>query len=328
MLDLQAGVHFQEEEALVLAGHKLDRAGRVIVHGLGQRDGLGAHGGAGGLVEQGRRRLLDDLLIAPLDRAFALEQVDDIAVLVAQHLDLDVARALDELLDEDPVVAEAGLGFRLHRREALFHVLPVPGDPDALAAAAGRGLDHHRIADVLTDLDSVGGVVDLAHMARHHRDIGLGRELLGLDLVAHRLDGVRVRADEDDALGGQPLGEAGVPRQESEAWVNGLGAGLAAGVDDLVGRQIALGGGRGTDEYGLVGHFDRHGIGVSLGIDHHGGDPQPAAGLDDADRDLAAVGDQDFGEHGPRLGLYRGRPGSAIMMVTSDQALSYLGAEP
>jgi hypothetical protein len=33
-------------------------------------------------------------------------------VLVAEHLDLDVARVLDELLEEHPVVAERRLGFR------------------------------------------------------------------------------------------------------------------------------------------------------------------------------------------------------------------------
>ena len=68
---------------------------------------------AGRLVQQRRRRFLDDLLVAPLDRAFALEQVDDVSVLVAKHLDLDVARVLDELLDEDAVVAERAPGLGL-----------------------------------------------------------------------------------------------------------------------------------------------------------------------------------------------------------------------
>ena len=67
----------------------------------------------------GRRRLLDDLLVAALDRAFALAQVDDVAVLVAEHLDLDVARVLDELLDEDAVVAEARLGLRAGTSRSL-----------------------------------------------------------------------------------------------------------------------------------------------------------------------------------------------------------------
>src|SRR6185369_17238818 len=154
------------------------------------------------------------------------------AVLVAQHLDLDVARAFDELLDEDAVVAEAGFGLGLHGREALLDVLAGPGDADALAAAAGRGLDHHRIADLLGDLDGVLGVADLADVARHGGDPGLLGELLALDLVAHGLDGLGVGADEDDLLLGQAPREAGVLGEEAEAWVNRLGAGQPDRLDD------------------------------------------------------------------------------------------------
>ena len=49
--------------------------------------------------------------MAPLDRAFALAQVNDVAVAVGQDLNLNMARLLDELFDENPVVAETGLGF-------------------------------------------------------------------------------------------------------------------------------------------------------------------------------------------------------------------------
>ena len=65
-------------------------------------------------------------------------------MLVAEHLDLDVARLLDELLDEHAVVAEAVEALALHAVEALAHVLLVPREAHALAAAAGRGLHHHR----------------------------------------------------------------------------------------------------------------------------------------------------------------------------------------
>jgi hypothetical protein len=75
-------------------------------------------------------------------------QVDAVAVLVGQHLDLDVARLGHELLDEDAVVAETGGRLVLRRLEALGGLLVVPGDPHALAAAARAGLDHHRIADL------------------------------------------------------------------------------------------------------------------------------------------------------------------------------------
>src|SRR6185503_19221571 len=53
---------------------------------------------AGCGVQQRRRRLLDDFLVAALDRALALAEINHIAVLVAKHLNFDMARIRDELL--------------------------------------------------------------------------------------------------------------------------------------------------------------------------------------------------------------------------------------
>ena len=39
--------------------------------------------------------LLDDLLVAALDGAVALEEMDNVAVLVREHLELDVARPIE-----------------------------------------------------------------------------------------------------------------------------------------------------------------------------------------------------------------------------------------
>src|SRR3972149_26294 len=50
-----------------------------------------AHAGAQLGRQPGGRRLLDDLLVAPLDRAVAVAQVNDGALVVAEHLDLNVA---------------------------------------------------------------------------------------------------------------------------------------------------------------------------------------------------------------------------------------------
>ena len=119
MLDLQARVHFEEEEIAVLVDDEFDRARAFVFHGLGQRHGLRAHGGARLLVEEGRRRFFDHLLMAALDRAFALAQMDDVAVLVAQHLDFDVARLGDVFFDEQAVVAERGLRFVLRGLDRL-----------------------------------------------------------------------------------------------------------------------------------------------------------------------------------------------------------------
>ena len=303
VLDLQARVHLQEVERAVLGGDELHRAGAVVAHGSRQRDRLLAHGLARLGIEQRRGRLLDHLLIAALDRALALAEVEDVAVLVAEHLDLDVARVLDELLDEHAIVAEARLGLRAGEPETLLGLLGVVGDAHALAAAAGRGLDHDGIADLGGDLHGLLGVADLAQVPRHGRDLGLGGRLLALDLVAHGGDGARVGADEDDAGLGQRHGKCLALGQEAVAGVHGLGAGGAAGLDDLVDDEIGLGGRRRADGDGLVRHLDVQAVAIGLGVDRDGLDAELARALDDAAGDLAAIGDQDLLEH--RLDLQR-----------------------
>jgi hypothetical protein len=46
--------------------------------------------------------------VAALDRAFAFEQVDEVAVHVAEHLELDVVRAAHVTFEQYAVVAERG----------------------------------------------------------------------------------------------------------------------------------------------------------------------------------------------------------------------------
>ena len=172
MFDLQARVHLQEIEAAVLPRDEFDGAGRIVIDRLGERHRLLAHLLARRLVEQRRRRFLDHLLVAALDRTFALAEIDDIAVLVAEHLDFDMTRIDDELLDEDAIVAERGFRFRSRAREALGDFEAGMGDAHALAAAAGGSLDHHGIADFIGDFGGMFGRLDHAEIAGHRRDLG------------------------------------------------------------------------------------------------------------------------------------------------------------
>ncbi len=107
MLDLEARVHLDEVEAAASADDELDRAGADIADGPGGGDrGLAQSPCARSLVEAGRGRLLDHLLVAALDRAVALEEVDRVAVAVGEDLHLDMPRPRQIFLDQHPVVAE------------------------------------------------------------------------------------------------------------------------------------------------------------------------------------------------------------------------------
>jgi hypothetical protein len=297
VLDLQARVHFQEIEALVLADHELDGARALVVHRLGQRHRLLAHGLARRGIDEGRGRLFDHLLVAALQGAFALMQIDRVAVRIADQLDLDVARLLDELLDKDAVVAESVLRLGLAGGEALGRFLVVVGHAQALAAAAGRRLDHHRIADALRDLDRLLRRVDGGVMAGNGIDPGFQRQLLRGNLVAHRGHRVVLGPDENDAALFQPTRELRVLRQEAIARMHGLGAGLLAGGNDLVDGQIGFLRGRRADADRFIGHAHVHGVLVRLGIHGDGGDAHLARGLDDAAGNLSAICNKYLFEH-------------------------------
>ena len=176
VLDLETGVHLEEIELLVLAEDEFDRAGGIVADGPRQRDGLVAHLLPQFRVEGGRGGFLDDLLVAPLDRAFALAEPDRVAVLVGEHLDLDMARRLDVALDEDAIVAEGGARLGAGEAPALGDFRLAAGDAHTLTAAAGRGLDHRRQADLAGDGDRFFLAVDDAEAAGNGRDAGGGGE--------------------------------------------------------------------------------------------------------------------------------------------------------
>ena len=111
MLDLDAGIHLDKVVVALLIPQEFHCPGATIAnfpqclgHARSQLlSGLRIHGGRG--------RLLNQLLVAPLDAALALAQMHDATVAVSQHLELDVARPFDELLHIDVWNAEGLLGF-------------------------------------------------------------------------------------------------------------------------------------------------------------------------------------------------------------------------
>ena len=106
MLDLQPRVHLEEIEAFVLPGDKFDRTGVVVSDGFGKRDRLLAHLVARRWVKQRRWGFLNHFLITSLNRAFAFAEMNNVAVLVAKHLNFDMTGVGDEFLDKDALIAK------------------------------------------------------------------------------------------------------------------------------------------------------------------------------------------------------------------------------
>ena len=148
MLDLQPRVHLHEIELAGGIEQELDRAGAHIVHRLGQRDrGAAPIRSRKAASTAGEGDLLDQLLVPPLHRAVALAEMHDIAVLVGEHLHLDVARAWSARVRAAAArrrrrAAPPSAPHRA-RRQARFR----RDQPHAASAAAGRRLDHQRKAD-------------------------------------------------------------------------------------------------------------------------------------------------------------------------------------
>ena len=173
-----------------------------------------AHPAAHLVAQRQRRRFLDQLLMAALDRALALAEMHDVAVVVAENLELDVARRFDVLLEVDVADAERGFGFALRRLDRLRELARRAHDAHAASAAARGRLDDDGIADVLRQLERLVLAVDRTVAAGQDRHPGLLHHAAGARLVAHQADDLRGGPDELDVARFAHLGEVGALRQE------------------------------------------------------------------------------------------------------------------
>ena len=218
-------------------------------------------------------------------------------MLVAQDLDLDVAGAADQLLQEDLVVAEGGLGLAPAGGDLFGQLVGALDHAHAAAAAAPAGLGHDREADGFRQLRRLRLVAGQGTGRRHDRDAGLLGQVARLDLAAQAPHDRGLGADEGDAGLGAGLGEVGVLGQEAVARVDRRDPGVVGDAQDVL--DVQVGGDRFlalADQEALVRLEAVQGEAVLVGIDRHRADAELAGRAQDADGDLAAVGDQQLAE--------------------------------
>ena len=208
MLDLDARIDLDEVEfAGVGVDQEFDRAGADIFGRAADLQRRLAEPLARGLVEIGRRRALDHLLVAALDRTVALEEMHEIAMRIAEDLHLDMARAAHQLFEIDLILAEGVLGLALGAQHGVDELVLALDRSHAAPAAAPGGLEHDRIADLGGEALDLLRVVRQRRRRRHDRRAEGDRDVARRDLVAEIAHRLRRRADEDDAGRGAGLGE-------------------------------------------------------------------------------------------------------------------------
>ena len=239
--------------------------------------------------------------MAALDRALSLAEVNDGAVMIAEHLEFDVARPLEILLDVDVADTERRFCFALRRLERFAELVGGADHAHAAAAAAGHRFDDHRVAEILRDLLRLLLALDGTLAAGKNRNARLLHRAARARLVAEQPNHIRRRPDEADMARLAHFSEVGALGQEAVARMDGVGAGDFGGAQHRGDAEIAVGAARGADAHVLVGKADVQGVLVGLRVHRDRLDPQLAAGADDAQGDFAAIRDQDFLEHLGRL---------------------------
>ena len=243
--------------------------------------------------------------------------MDDVAVMVGQHLHFDVPRVLDVFFEIHVAVAEGGLGLgpRLLQRRLERQV--VRRHAHAAAAAAGHRLDQHGKADLVGEAQRFLVAGDHALAAGHDGHAGLAGQIAGRVLVAELGHRLRAGADEVDLAAAADLVEVGVLGQEAVAGMNRLHVADFGGADHAGDLEIAVGRLRRADAIRFVGQLEIAGAAIALAEDGHRLDAQLAARPDDPQRDFTAIGNENSLVHG-REGQVSGCQVSGVRIRLTD----------
>jgi hypothetical protein len=147
VLDLETGVHLKKVEVAVLIEEELDGSGVGVSGRKSEANGGLPHPAPQVFVDRRRGCFFDYLLVTALHRALAFTEVDTMAMLVGEDLNLDVARTLDELLEIDLSGTKGTLGFAGGGGESSLQILRPMDGAHSFAASAGGGFEHDGITD-------------------------------------------------------------------------------------------------------------------------------------------------------------------------------------
>ena len=297
VFDLDSRVDFDEVEVVLLVDDEFDGCGVVVIGLFDHPHGSIAHGFSGRLGESRRWAFFDEFLMATLDRAIALVEMNDVSVLVGDDLDFDVPRAIDVAFEIDAGVTEGCFGFCLGLGDSVLQRGFVEGDAHSFSSTTCGGFDQDGEADFAGGVDRVFFAFDQAVAAGDDRYTGGDGHFSGGVFVTEFFHRFGARADEFEVAAAADFVEVGVFGEESVAWVDRIGLAQFGSGDDTVDAQVAIHRLGRSDAEGLVGQFEVLGASIGFAEDCDGFDTEFFAGADYAQSDFATVGDKYATEH-------------------------------
>src|SRR5260370_27546628 len=149
MFYLNPRIHFHEIEITVLIDEIFHRARVFIANRCCEFYGAATHFLSNIIINHRGRAFLDDLLVAPLDRAIAFAEMNDAAVTIATDLKLNMVGTNDKLLHIDTAIPEGLLSLSSGRVKSLNQAIDVMSRTHTTPPSPGHCLDHHRVPELL-----------------------------------------------------------------------------------------------------------------------------------------------------------------------------------
>src|SRR6202171_2595164 len=253
MLHLKACIHFEEVEISLGVHQKLHCSRVRVARFARQPHGSFAHSTAQFGSHEGRWRFLDHLLVPALHRAFALTEVHDVAMCIAEYLDVDVAAPSKITLEIDARITERMERLRRSIAPRGRQLGLVPHQTHALSAAPRDGLEQHRETEFPRDALGLLEVLDWILDAGNHRHASTRCELPCGSFRSKAFHRFGRRADERDVMFTASPRKGGIFGEETIAGMYGVAAGAPRYVHKLVDPEITLARGHGADRVRFVG---------------------------------------------------------------------------
>src|SRR5665213_1876167 len=324
MLHLDAGVHLDEVDLAVLVHQKFNGSGVPVADVLKRlADRLAQFFAQLGSHHQAWC-LFDQFLVTTLNGALTLAHAHHVAMLIGEHLELDMPWLLDELLHVEIAIAKCIRRFSRSLLKQSRQLFLVATDTHAASAATGDCLQDHRIADGARPLQRLAFVGDDAVRAGQNRHLSLLHCLACGGLFAHHARHFGRRPDELDVRSAAHLGEVRILAEQTIAGMNRVHIGDLRRRDDRRNIQVTISRPWRTDTDGLIGEAHMQAVAVGLAIHRYRANSHLLARVDDAQRNLPAICNQYLTKHAlPVLFQFNRYP----VIRHSDRAISSQPAE-